>query len=127
MIFDEYTVAPLQHGKVQIMFTEPVTTDWEMHVFMEYFSKKTRKKKIAIDYQLKPTVAINGLICNKKIWTKFLKNIHAEEGAEAFAKSMKGFTSVEDVEQYLQDIKQAGIEEQTRQLSERGSNYEQIK
>ena len=114
MNFDEYTTSPLGRGRVQIMFTEPISRDWEISLFMHYFAK--HKKKIAIDYQIKPEVKINGIICKEKAWTSFLKFILREKAAIAYEKSMRSL-DYDDVVEYLDEIKEAGVKEHNRQLS----------
>lgn len=114
MNFDEYTTSPLGRGRVQIMFTEPITRDWEISLFMKFFEK--HKKKIAVTYKLKPKITIDGLICHQKTWSSFLKFILREEAAIEYDKSMRSLDYDEAVE-YLKELKEAGIKEHNRQLS----------
>lgn len=114
MNFDEYTTSPLGRGRVQVMFTEPITHDWEISLFMQFFNK--HKKKIAVTYKIKPKVTIDGLICHHKTWASFLKFIQRENAAIEYDKSMRSLDYDEMVD-YLEKIKEAGIREQNRQLS----------
>lgn len=114
MKFDEYTIGALGRGRVQIMFTEPITRDWEISLFMAFFEK--HKKKITVSYQLKPNIMIHGIICRERTWSSFLKYIQRETIAIDFDKELKELDENEMME-YLRQIKQAGEKEQTRQLS----------
>jgi hypothetical protein len=112
--FDEYTLTPLGRGRAEITFTEPITRDWEINLFLNFFKKF--KKKINIRYCTDPEVKIKSLICHKKTWETFLKKINREEAAVAFEKSMRELDYDEAV-QYLEDLKEAGQKEREHSLS----------
>jgi len=114
MNFDEYTVGDLERGRVQIMFTEPITRDWEISLFMQFFEK--HKTKIAVSYKLKPKVTINGLICKQKTWNSFLKFIRRETAEIDFERETKPM-DYNELTDYLETLKEAGMKEQARQLS----------
>jgi len=123
MNFDEYTTSPLGRGRVQVMFTEPISKDWEISLFMKYFEK--HKKKIAVDFKLKPEIRINGIICHRKTWSSFLKFIQREQAAIDFEKSMRSLDYDEMVD-YLEELKKAGMKESNRQMSKK-KEYEDKK
>jgi len=114
MKFDEYSVVPLEYGRAQIMFTEPLDTDWEISLFMQFFEK--HKKKIAVTYKIKPKVKIEGLICQQKTWASFLKFIQRETAAIDFEKEMKEL-SYDEMVSCLEDLKQAEIKEHDKQMA----------
>lgn len=107
MKLDKYTVNALQHGRVSIMFTEPITEGYELSVFMEFFKKY--KNKVSLDYELKPAVRILGMICHEKNWIKFLHKINADKAEKAFIDSMRELETVEEVSEYLLKLRNAEI------------------
>lgn len=116
MRFDEFTFIGLDRGKVQVMFTEPVVDEWELSLFMNYFRK--HKKKIYVDYTIKPKVSIKGLVCHRKTLDAFLRHIQRSETAEAFQDAVWEFKNVEEVEGYLKDLQEAGVRERERMIAE---------
>lgn len=98
MNLDEFTITPISDGKIQVMFTMPVTSNFELSLFLSFFNK--HKKEIFVDFSLKPNVAVNGIICHKKLWTNFLIFIKKGELAKSFYTLMRdtAFKSVKDVE-----------------------------
>jgi hypothetical protein len=114
MNFDEYTTSPLGRGRVQIMFTQPISQDWEISLFMRFFEK--HKRKIAVTFKTKPEIEIEGLICHHRTWSSFLKHIQREQAAVEYDESM-GSLDYDEMVDYLEKCKEAGIREQKRQLS----------
>jgi len=116
MKFDEFTTIVLDKGRVQVMFTEPVTDDWELSLFMDYFRK--HKKKIYVDYTIKPKVSIKGLVCHQKTWDAFLRHIQRSAIAEMFEEAVQDFKNVDEMVDYLKLLQEAGIRERNRLILE---------
>jgi hypothetical protein len=116
MKFDEFTTVVLDKGRVQVMFTEPVTNDWELSLFMDYFRK--HKKKIYVDYIIKPKVSIKGLVCHQKTWDAFLRHIQRSAIAEMFEEAVRDFKNIDEMEEYLKELQAAGIREREKILKE---------
>jgi len=111
MKLEQFTTTPMNKGKVQIMFDEPLYDgEYVFSLFLEYFGKKSRKKKIRVFYESKPQWMITGIACNKKMWGKFLVKVKKKELAKGWYSLMRDvpLKTEEDVVKVLKMLQEAG-------------------
>ena len=59
---DEFTTTPLDDGRLQIMFTDPLCEDdYAFSLFVSFFKTKKRKTQIKLFYEMHPKAKIEGL------------------------------------------------------------------
>jgi len=111
MKLTEFKTENLGRGRANIIFDEPITEEdgYDLSLFVEFFNTKQNKKKVLIDYSLRP-LQIKGLQIHKQTWARFLNTVN-KESAKTWYSQVRDLPirTLEEFEQFLEFYKKAKI------------------